>query len=325
MFKKFLLRIGDYIFVLRPVILIPVWSFFLLGAAVGLDGSPLTGAGRSLPPGIVCLSAIMITAYLLNQVFDLESDRRNRKCFYLPLGIFAVRTVVLMAVSFFLVASYLYRFAEAGQRLPLVLALILALTYSLPPLRLVARPFADLVANAAGYGGLAYIIGHAAYAPLSLETLARAVPYVFLVGATFLYTTILDADGDKKTGKITTTVVIGIERSAGLACYLCCAGLVWAAAVSLMKLEDWMPALILSLALIVFMLGRAKIRRAGPQSAGVNKLASNVVQAATALVTAAAAVAWPAYLLLILPLVLAARVYNRARFGVSYPGPARET
>jgi len=324
MLKKFFLRIGDYIFVLRPVILIPVWSFFLLGAAVGFDRSPATGAGWYLPPGILCLSAIMITAYLLNQVFDLESDRRNDKCFYLPMGIFSVRTVVLMAVSFFLIASYLYRFVESAQRLPLVLALVLALTYSLPPLRFVSRPFADLAANAAGYGGLAYVIGYTGYGPLDLETVARAVPYVFLVGATFLYTTILDAEGDKKTGKITTTVFIGIGRSAALAGYLCCAGLVWAAAVSLMKYDDWMPALILSPALVVFMLGRAKVRRAGPEGPGVKKTASNVVQAATLLVTAGAAVAWLAYLLLVVPLVVTARVYNRARFGVSYPGPAQE-
>lgn len=325
MIKKVLLRIGDYVFVLRPVILIPVWSFFLLGAAAGLERSPVTAPGWSIPQGLACLSAIMISAYLLNQVFDLDSDRRNRKCFYLPLGLFAVRTVVLMAVSFFLIASYLYRFTESAQRLPLVFALVLAFTYSLPPLRLVARPFADLFANAAGYGALAYLIGYGAYAPLTAQAFSRAVPWVFLVGATFLYTTILDVEGDKNTGKNTTTVVIGVSRSAGLACYLACAGLVWAAAVSLLKLGDWEPALVLSLSLLVFMWGAAGIKRSSGTGTVDKKLASNVIQLVTLLVTAAAAAHRPSYLIVVVPLVIVARVYNRARFNVDYPGPARET
>ena len=37
MTKRILLRIGDFIFVTRPLILIPAWSFYLLGARAGIS------------------------------------------------------------------------------------------------------------------------------------------------------------------------------------------------------------------------------------------------------------------------------------------------
>lgn len=320
MTKKILLRIGDYVFVLRPLILIPAWSFFLLGAAAGSDRSLPGATSWFLPNGFACLSAILITAYLLNQIFDQESDRRNDKCQYLTRGIFTARTVVLMATCFFLVASYLFRSTEPSQRVPLVFALILSLTYSLPPLRLVARPFADLVANAAGYGGIAYIIGYGAFSPLTTDTLLRAAPYVFLVGATFLYTTILDVDGDRASDKKTTTVYIGVTRSAELACYLAGAGLVWAFVISLRVYGDWLSPVLLAVALIIFVFGALRLRRSDRAA----EVGSNIVQAATVLVTIPAAVSWPVYLLLIVPLVVISRFYYRTRFSLDYPGPARD-
>jgi 4-hydroxybenzoate polyprenyltransferase len=321
MTKNILLRIGDYVFVLRPLILIPAWSFFLLGAAAGSDRSLITGTRWSLPDGFACLSAIMITAYLLNQIFDQESDRRNDKCQYLTRGIFTVRTVVFMATCFFLVASYLFRSTESSQRAPLVFALVLSLTYSLPPLRLVARPFADIVANAVGYGGIAYVIGYGALSPLTIDTVLRAAPYVFLVGATFLYTTILDVDGDRDSEKKTTTVYIGVKRSAELACYLAGAGLVWAFVISLRAYGDWLSAVLLAVAQIIFVLGALRLRRSDRTA----EVSSNIVQAATVIVTIPAAIAWPAYLLLIVPLAVISRLYYRARFNVDYPGPARDS
>jgi 4-hydroxybenzoate polyprenyltransferase len=320
MTKNLLLRIGDYVFVLRPLILIPAWSFFLLGAKAGADLSLPFQARWGFPGGFACLSAIMIMAYLLNQIFDQESDRRNEKCQFLSRGIFTVRTIVLMATCFFLVASYLFRTVESSQRVPLVLALILSLIYSLPPLRLVARPFADLLANAVGYGGIAYSIGFGAFAPISVDMVLRAAPYFFLVGATFLYTTILDVEGDRDSGKITTTVVLGVKRSTDLACFLAVAGLIWAVIFSLWKYGDWLAPLIMAVAVLIFVFGVVQYR----SSAASTKTGSNVVQAATVLVTVPAAILWPVYLLLVVPLVIVSRYYYRMRFGLDYPGPAQD-
>jgi 4-hydroxybenzoate polyprenyltransferase len=319
--KKVLLRLGDYLFVMRPLILVPAWSFYLLGAAAGrrYAGDPTADiqAPAAFYYGFACLTAVLVTAYLLNQIFDVESDRLNRKGQFLTRGIFRVRTVVLMAMAAFMFASYFFRSLDAAQRLPLILALVLSLAYSLPPLRLVARPFVDLLANAAGYGGVAFAAGYTAWQPAVGDAVALSIPYVLLVGATFLHTTIMDLDGDMRSGKITTSVVIGVRASAVTACALAGAALAPAVAVSLRRFGDRLSPVIAAVCLVVFVYGAVRLLKTKDAAAS-----SNAVQAATVTITIPAAIAWPGYFLLLAPIVVAARYYYRARFGISYPGPA---
>jgi len=323
--KKLLLRLGDYVFVMRPVILVPAWSFYLLGSTAGRRAAGTAPGWFDWIPeapvafycGFASLTAILVTAYLLNQVFDEESDRLNGKGHFLTKGIFTARTLVVMAVVAFLFASYFFRFVDKAQREALALAVVLSLAYSVPPLRLVARPFVDLLANAVGYGGIAYIAGYAAWHPRIDHAALLAVPYVCLVGATFLHTTILDAAGDRDSGKKTTTVVIGTRRSAALACVLALTGLGPAIGISLGKFGDWQAPAILGICAAFFAYSALKLRRTGSTDSS-----SFSVQAATVAVTVPAAVAWPGYLLLIVPVVAAARIYYTARFGITYPGPS---
>lgn len=320
MIRRILLRIGDYVFVTRPLILIPVWSFFILGTRTGRRGAPAPAPDDAALYGFVCLSAIMICAYLINQVFDQESDRRNEKGHYLTRGIFGVRTVVALALAFFVVASLSFQNTASLQRPPLVAALVLALVYSLPPIRLCARPLLDLAANAVGYGGLAFVAGHLAVGTSPTAGAAQSIPYVLLVGATFLHTTILDVDGDRVSGKTTSSVLMGVCASAWLALALAVAGTAWALAMTWRGYGDPLPAMLLALTLPAFALGAAALGRTPVDAARRAKVSSGTVQFATLVVTVAAAAIEPRYLALILPIVVAARYYYRARFGVTYPG-----
>ncbi len=308
---------------MRPLILIPAWSFYLLGAETGRRQGAVSDTSRFLgaPPefyyGFGCLTAILIAAYLINQVFDLESDRRNQKGFYLTQGIFTIRTVLMMAFFAFLIASWSYRFVDSAQRLPLVLALVLSMFYSMPPLRLVARPFVDLLANAVGYGGVAFVAGYGACNDSLSTAILLATPYICLVGATFLFTTILDVDGDRASGKITTSVVIGIKPSALAACLLTAVGWVVALLTSWRLHSDRIGVVVLFLCLVVFVLAAVRIIRGNAIRAS-----SNAVQVATALITIPALILRQEYAVLLVPILLAARLYYRARFGITYPGPA---
>lgn len=304
MIERILLRIGDYVFVLRPLILIPVWSFYLLG--LHASGAP---AGPSVY-GLLSLTGIMIAAYLINQVFDTDADRLNDKGHYLTTGIFSARTIVLLALVALLAAMQMFRAAPHAQKVPLVLALILSLAYSLPPIRLCSRPFLDLAANAAGYGGVAYVCGYAAAGPDTAAAAWHALPWVLLVGATFLHTTILDAEGDARAHKRTTTVAIGIPASASTALVLAGAGV----AAAFLLPNGVIVRTVLPLSLPVFAYGYVTARRGVPAS-------SLVVQGATTVVTVAAVITEPWFLAVLVPLIIAARLYYRSRFGVSYPGP----
>lgn len=315
MVRRILLRIGDFIFVTRPLILIPVWSFYILGSRAGEQSLARGDAGAGYDvAGFVCLTAIMITAYLINQVFDQDTDRRNNKGHFLTRGILGVRTVVAMALVSFAVASVTYQDTAPAQRLPLVAALVLSLVYSLPPIRLCARPFLDLAANAAGYGGIAFASGFLAHDPSGSAAAVRALPWVFLVGATFLHTTILDRGGDAATGKITTAVATGERPASVIALVLALSGpaAAW--------LEGSTVAIALTLASLPLFAAGAAAHLLGWNSRA--RVSSYVVQAATLFVAVAAAAAEPRYLALVVPIVAVSRPYYRARFGVGYPGVA---
>jgi 1,4-dihydroxy-2-naphthoate octaprenyltransferase len=304
----FILRICDFIFVLRPVILIPAWSFYLVGTAEGARTNPLNGGIPSSATAL-SLTAILVSAYLLNQIFDKESDEKNNKCLFLARGIFTVRALVILGVTSFLSASYGYHHVAGLQKAPLLAALILAFAYSLPPLRLCARPFLDMLANAVGFGGIAFVLGFGVFDPSRAAAFRASMPYVLLVAATFLHTTILDLEGDRGSGKKSTTVLIGpsASRVAAVVLHASSFGLaLWAKSLTAAVVTG------VSFPVTLYALWRTQ-----------TAFSSVVVQANTLIVSVAAVVFWPAYLVVIVPLIALSRFYHQRRFGIIYPGRTR--
>jgi 4-hydroxybenzoate polyprenyltransferase len=310
------------VFVLRPLILVPAWSFYALGAHSAPD---VVLASVLADSGFWCLSAVLACAYVLNQIFDRESDALNDKGHYLTRGLFGLRSMVAIALACFVGASLLYPHAGPGQRFPLVLAFLLATTYSLPPLRLCARPYFDLAANALGYGGLAFVIGATGHGEQFADAWRGGIPWVFLVGATFLHTTILDVDGDAAAGKRTTTVVVGVRVSAWVA-VLFAAGALGDAAVSFLERGTRAFPVLVTLAgflgfvTAAFLIERALRMEPAARRTARARASSLAVQWVTVIVALTAVLRDPIMLLLVLPIVVAARAYYRARFGLAYPG-----
>lgn len=309
------LRVLDFLFVLRPLILIPAWSFYVLGYAEGAGSAGAMDAGSPVRAVLLCLTAILITTYLLNQVFDRDSDEKNGKCLYLARGVFRARTLVGLAMASFLVASISFRHVAPAQRPLLLTALTLSLFYSLPPLRLCARPFVDLAANAIGYGAVAFLLGYGLSTGQFFDGLLRSLPYVLLVGATFMHTAILDVEGDRATGKTTTAVFVGVRASHRLAIALHTLAIAAAAAV-----ENW-PALAVTTAALSTTAWAALSPASKKHGHGITPTASAlVVQVNTLVVTLAAAVFWPPYAVPIVAMVVISRFYHKRRFGITYPG-----
>lgn len=321
MSTRILLRVADTFFAFRPLILIPAWSFYALG--LGSTGLRSTSATALVQPGFWCMTAVLASSYALNQIFDEDSDRLNDKGFHLTRGLFRARTMVVLAFLAFTGASLLYQTVPATQTTVLVVTLLLSFGYSLPPLRLCARPWLDLAANALGYGGLAFALGVAGQARLFgwadfAHAFVPASPWILLVAATFLHTTIMDIDGDAAAGKRTTSVVIGVRGSAWLAAVLA-GGSVAAAALRFLHGENVSATLILAFALAIFVAAAVGITRAARRTER-GRVSSATVQAVTTLVVLNAAWRDPWLLALVLPVVVAARYYYRARFGLRYPG-----
>ena len=92
----------DFFFFLRPVLLPPVWTIALLGT-VSTGPSPELSAAR-WAAFFLHLTALFGGVYTLNQICDIESDRINRKLYFLPGGIISVRAAWIFTVALDVVA-----------------------------------------------------------------------------------------------------------------------------------------------------------------------------------------------------------------------------
>jgi chlorophyll synthase len=287
------MRVLDFFFALRPLVLVPAWSFFVLGwAAAG--GAPFPWLRFAL------LSLVLCGAYLVNQIVDLETDRINGKGFFLQRGIFTPRFYA-WAATLFIAASCGIAFVLDASPRAIAVAAALGLAYSMPPLRLAARPGLDLAANAAGYGIVAPWIGAGDALPPARLLAAAALA----VAAVFLHTTLLDLEGDRRTGKRTSGTVLGLRgaRAGALLCSLAAVALAHGSAPQPQWIATCVLAPLTAAAMVL------------PHPSG-SRL---VCVAGTAAFALAAAFLQPIFGAAVVVLVLATRVYYRQRFALAYP------
>ncbi|MCD6378936.1 UbiA family prenyltransferase, partial [bacterium] len=143
----------DYFFLTRPLILIPVWTFFLLGAHHSF--APLEKSINSfkLLYGILSFTTLIGAIYIINQITDKETDLANNKLFLIPRKIISVKAAwieaaILLFLSFFAAIFFLSK----GFIIILLLSLLLGLAYSIEPFRFKKRPILDVASNAIGNG-----------------------------------------------------------------------------------------------------------------------------------------------------------------------------
>ncbi len=296
----------DYIFLLRPTLLIPVWTFLLLGYYRAIE-EPRShwGVGPRFFLAFLLYSGLMGGLYILNQIVDRETDRANKKLFlvsegYVPLRFAYLEMVALFALAFLLSLQFPLSFVVF-----ICLSFGLGMAYSLPPLKLKGRPILDLLSNSLGYGLLNFAVGWLTVRPLSGEMFLRSLPYVFSVGAVFVNTTVPDIPGDQKAGDRTTGVLLGMRRALILSSIL-----LSCAAIGSLFLRDWvcLAASLWSLPLFI----RSAIR------ADLKSCFQSMRIGAPSLVVLTG-VLFPPFLILLLLAFFSMRVYYKQRLGILYP------
>ena len=132
--------------------------------------------------------------------------------------IFASILASLSVISLLLVGSIMLAFLA-------VLSILTGWLYSCKPAYFTGRPAADFLSNAIGFGLLAYAAGwFIGGGYLSGDLFKTALPYVLLMSAGSISSTLPDISGDRKGGKITTAVKIGEENAHILASFFLAAG-----------------------------------------------------------------------------------------------------
>ncbi len=304
----------DLFFLIRPPMLIPVWTFFLAGS----------WRSKSLPVGAVpsfikesllleshfwlsfiAYSLLLGSIYIVNQIVDRESDRLNEKLFLIPLGIVSIKLAltisgILVIVSFAITFSYglIYAFF-------LFLSLIIGLLYSISPFRFKGRPVIDIFSNGIGYGALAFGIGWITSSNFSLKLLLFSIPYFFATASIFSVSTILDIEGDRRDGAVTSAVRFG--KAAMLKISIITLILALLSALFLKDLLIITTSLI-SLPLLLNVFLRKK-----------RKFLTLYMRGSSYIFIILVAILFPWYLILLFLLYLISKFYYKFRFGINYP------
>jgi len=295
-------KLLDYFFSIRPVLFMPVWTVALLGAGQAA-GHRISGSiGGSLLFATACLFGAV---YLVNQIFDRESDRINNKGFFLTRDIISVQEAVVLAAGLNLAALAVSLLISGYAFVLFVAIVILGVVYSAPPFRLKDRAWAALFANMLAHGSIVYLVGAGWNENLEWKHLVKSLPYFFAVGAIYLNTTLPDVKGDGQVGKKTVAVVYGerFAQAAGLVFVLAAIGI----AVYTRDFDFLLPA-ILALPLFALAVDRKSV-----------KYSVWATKAALVLLSLAAALYFWWYVLILAAGFLAARIYYKRRFGMVYP------
>jgi 1,4-dihydroxy-2-naphthoate octaprenyltransferase len=167
------------------------------------------------------------------------------------------------------------------------------------------HPIAGFLANVIAHGLIVYAMGSVFAGQDLADTWLNAIPYALAVGGVFMATTVADIDGDRASGKHTPAVALGAQAT------MIVASLMVTAAVALAL---WLNASYLGIASICTLPAFARAAFSdftiwAPRAAKIGVLA----------LTIAAAVAYPAYLIVLAAGFFGTRLFFRWRFSMAYP------
>jgi chlorophyll synthase len=230
--------------------------FWPLGWAGALFGAVLATGGWLPPPGtrLATLAAALVLGPLVwgavcavNDRHDLPGDRRSPRKAGAPLvtGVLTARDLAVWQRRFAIAALVVAVPAGAGFVAGTAAVLALGWLYSAPPVRLKARPGADVAVNAVVVGVLGPLAGWSLHRPVADYPVVLAVLGVLLAAALYLPTTVLDRAADRAAGDTTAAVRWGAHacHRAGLAAWTAATAL-WLASchLDLLLVRDaWWP------------------------------------------------------------------------------------
>ncbi|MBN1211410.1 MAG: UbiA family prenyltransferase [candidate division Zixibacteria bacterium] len=300
------MRFLDYIFAARPLLIMPVWSVFLVSLHYHHQ---LTGNSFQIVDlvNLVCLSLLFSGALFINQVYDYRTDLINKKVGFLQKNIITPKAMMLSYLTVSLVPI-----AAGGFLSTVILGLYLQIfligyIYSAPPLRLKDRTVTSLLANGYTYGFLVALTVFPGINFHNAGLLGWDNPFYFfftIISITCV-TTLPDIEGDRATGKKTVAVVIGRSGTLLLALIFMLA----AVYTAFNSAYDWLAYLATVGAVLIF---AALIVKS-------EKLILLTAKLPLLLVTLLAAFFYPLYLLFIVALLLLTRIYYKKRFNLIYP------
>jgi 4-hydroxybenzoate polyprenyltransferase len=160
---------------------------------------------------ITGFAMVMGSAFILNQIKDIPTDRENRKLFIIANGYVSVTSALgetaILAI-FALLLGFLVKPVLAV--IYAVFFIITGILYNYHPFHLKDHPWGSLMANIT-MGWLAFAVGWAAQNSVSWQIVIQSIPYLTFNTALYLFTILPDREGDRKAEKKTLAVIHGIK------------------------------------------------------------------------------------------------------------------
>jgi 4-hydroxybenzoate polyprenyltransferase len=308
------LKTLDYFFVLRPTLFFPVWTVSLAGFwAEERFGPPAKVSARmtaehgdiSLILVIAILTLMMGSAFILNQLFDVETDKINDKLYLIASGAVAKQAAHLEMILLMLSPILLFFFGRYDLFAIMVLIyLVTGYLYSGNPFHLKNRPYGGIFANLVG-GLLIFTVGWNISGQLNTNLLFHALPYICGFLAVYFFTTIPDVGGDLQAGKITVAVKHGVKP------VLITGTILMVVAVALAAVAEDIVAFLPTALSVPFFIVSLK-----------TKSVKRVLEAnkyATLFLSLMICYRFPFYLLIIIFIYFFCKWYYKKRFQVNYP------
>ena len=301
------MKLLDYIFAARPMLLLPVWSIFLVALHYHHELAEKTFSWSDLLI-LSCLTILTAGAYYINQVFDIESDKLNSKLGFLQKRLVSAGMLMAMYIIFSVLALSAAVFISTTLFIIFLQLLLLSFVYSAPPFRLKDRAVSGLFANAYSFGFLIPISVMPLITQHSAGLMGWDNPFYFFLSVigVHILTTIPDIKGDKAAGKKTIGLILPL-RVALLSAFMSFGG-----AALVAHYSNFLPLMIIAVISATLAL-----------TALVSTNLQIILAAAKIpilLLTLLAGYFYPIYFLFIVALLFLTRAYYKKRFNVVYPG-----
>lgn len=309
------LKALDYVFLARPILFFPGWATLLAGFAAAGSRQFISGLrersfhlnlwNQDIVLAMLSFAGAMGGCFVLNQLQDVASDKKNNKLFLLGDGHVSrragfVESLLLLTLSLIAALLLNFRFLIAT----VVFIIITGLLYNFRPFILKDKPVGGLAANML-MGWLAFALGWFLLQPLSVELVKSSLPYLFFNTALYFLTTLPDFQGDRVSAKVTFPVRYGFSTAVFFSLIFFSAAVV----AGLLQKNEFL--LLVCLMSLPFMAKLAVQRTAAA--------AVIAVKAGIAAFALLVCLQFPLFLLLLAILFFMSKLYYKHRFHYDYP------
>lgn len=194
----------------------PSWAFLCGAVASGATGWNMPDIGHMML-GILLAGPVLCGAsQIVNDYFDRDVDALNEPQRLIPSGLVSMRQLVITVGALLAIGVGIGVYMGREVALFSAMGLVLALFYSAPPVRAKRNGWIGNTLVAISYEGLAWMAGHAAFAPLTMASVLIASFYSLGAHGIMSINDYKSIEGDRVSGIRTIPLLYGPERAARL-------------------------------------------------------------------------------------------------------------